>query len=35
MSLPLVAKWEYMHTPAVGSREAKLTEILKNPKDWV
>jgi coproporphyrinogen III oxidase len=35
MSLPAVAKWEYMHKPAEGSREAKLTEILKNPKDWV
>ena len=35
MSLPLTAKWEYMHVPKPGSREAKLTEILKNPKDWV
>jgi len=33
MSLPLNAKWEYMNEP-VG-REAKLTEILKNPRDWV
>ena len=35
MSLPLHAKWEYMHRPAEGSREAKLTEVLKNPKEWV
>ena len=35
MSLPLQAQWEYMHSPAPGSRESKLTEILKNPKEWV
>jgi len=35
MSLPLNAKWEYMHTPEPGSSEFKLTEILKNPKEWV
>ncbi|XP_065332296.1 oxygen-dependent coproporphyrinogen-III oxidase [Cloeon dipterum] len=35
MSLPLTARWEYMHAPEPGSKEAKLTEILKNPKDWV
>ena len=35
MSLPLAAKWEYMHNTEPGSREAKLTEVLKNPKDWV
>jgi len=35
MSLPLAAKWEYMHSPEAGSREAKLTEVLKNPKEWV
>jgi len=35
MSLPLNARWEYMHTPEEGSREAKLTEVLKNPKDWI
>jgi hypothetical protein len=53
MSLPLAAKWEYMHEVAPGSRvsllrllspplqqshllqEYKLTEILKNPKEWV
>jgi len=35
MSLPLNAKWEYMHSPEPGSREYKLTEILKNPREWV
>ncbi|GFS13282.1 oxygen-dependent coproporphyrinogen-III oxidase [Elysia marginata] len=35
MSLPLNARWEYMHKPAPGSREAKLVEVLKNPKDWI
>nr|CAG4638390.1 EOG090X04L5 [Cyclestheria hislopi] len=35
MSLPVYAKWEYMHSPAKGSPEARLTEVLKNPKDWV
>ncbi|XP_046399083.1 oxygen-dependent coproporphyrinogen-III oxidase [Ischnura elegans] len=35
MSLPLAAKWEYMHSPKAGSKEAHLTEILRNPKEWV
>lgn len=35
MSLPLSAKWEYMHKPKAGSRESQLLEVLKNPKDWV
>ncbi|KAK6985610.1 oxygen-dependent coproporphyrinogen-III oxidase [Biomphalaria glabrata] len=35
MSLPLTAKWEYMHSPEPGSREAKLVEVLKHPKDWI
>jgi len=35
MSLPLQAKWEYMNIPEPGSREAKLTEVLKNPKEWI
>eukprot|EP00057_Strongylocentrotus_purpuratus_P009767 XP_011664241.1 PREDICTED: oxygen-dependent coproporphyrinogen-III oxidase [Strongylocentrotus purpuratus] len=35
MSLPQTAKWQYKHTPQEGSKEAKLMEILKNPKDWV
>nr|CAG4646980.1 EOG090X04L5 [Megafenestra aurita]SVE92335.1 EOG090X04L5 [Megafenestra aurita] len=35
MSLPVYAKWEYMHSPPTGTREAILTEVLKNPKDWL
>ncbi|KAF7407913.1 hypothetical protein HZH66_002450 [Vespula vulgaris] len=35
MSLPLNAKWEYMHEPNPNSEEAKLVEVLKNPKDWL
>ncbi|XP_068207099.1 oxygen-dependent coproporphyrinogen-III oxidase [Palaemon carinicauda] len=35
MSLPLHARWEYMHKPEPGSPEYKLTEVLKNPKDWI
>lgn len=34
MSLPLTARWEYMHTPEQGSREEKLLEVLRNPRDW-
>ncbi|KAK4165014.1 putative coproporphyrinogen III oxidase mitochondrial precursor [Cladorrhinum sp. PSN259] len=35
MSMPLTARWEYMHDPEPGSREARLVEVLKNPKEWV
>ncbi|KAE9543272.1 hypothetical protein AGLY_003183 [Aphis glycines] len=35
MSLPLTANWKYMHNPDPESREGKLTEVLKNPKDWI
>nr|XP_012221537.1 PREDICTED: oxygen-dependent coproporphyrinogen-III oxidase isoform X1 [Linepithema humile] len=35
MSLPLNAKWEYMHEPKIGSKESQLLEVLKNPKDWL
>ncbi|XP_043224240.1 oxygen-dependent coproporphyrinogen-III oxidase-like [Amphibalanus amphitrite] len=35
MSLPLTARWEYMHAPKPGSPEERLTEVLKNPRDWV
>ncbi|XP_060870776.1 oxygen-dependent coproporphyrinogen-III oxidase [Metopolophium dirhodum] len=35
MSLPLSANWKYMHNPDPESREGKLTEVLKNPKDWI
>ncbi|XP_034386956.1 oxygen-dependent coproporphyrinogen-III oxidase, mitochondrial [Cyclopterus lumpus] len=35
MSLPLTAKWEYMHEPAKGTLEAEMLEVLRNPKEWV
>uniref|UniRef100_A0A8D0GRP3 Oxygen-dependent coproporphyrinogen-III oxidase, mitochondrial n=1 Tax=Sphenodon punctatus TaxID=8508 RepID=A0A8D0GRP3_SPHPU len=35
MSLPLTARWEYMHTPPENSREAEILEVLRHPKDWV
>ncbi|XP_048350265.1 oxygen-dependent coproporphyrinogen-III oxidase, mitochondrial isoform X2 [Sphaerodactylus townsendi] len=35
MSLPLTARWEYMHSPPENSREAKILEVLRQPKDWV
>ncbi|XP_038657602.1 oxygen-dependent coproporphyrinogen-III oxidase, mitochondrial [Scyliorhinus canicula] len=35
MSLPLTARWEYMHDPVKGTKEAEIIEVLKNPKDWV
>ncbi|XP_075151629.1 oxygen-dependent coproporphyrinogen-III oxidase [Haematobia irritans] len=35
MSLPLTARWEYMHSPLPNSKETKLLEVLKNPKDWL
>uniref|UniRef100_A0A4W3JBR4 Oxygen-dependent coproporphyrinogen-III oxidase, mitochondrial n=1 Tax=Callorhinchus milii TaxID=7868 RepID=A0A4W3JBR4_CALMI len=35
MSLPLTARWEYMKNPAKNTREAKILEVLRTPKDWV
>ena len=35
MSLPLTAKWMYMHEPDKGSREERLVNVLKEPIDWV
>lgn len=35
MSLPLTAGWQYMYEPEPKSREAKLVEVLRNPKSWV
>ncbi|XP_056133552.1 oxygen-dependent coproporphyrinogen-III oxidase, mitochondrial [Lampris incognitus] len=35
MSLPLTARWEYMHEPTKSSPEAEMLEVLKNPKEWV
>ncbi|CAD0201988.1 unnamed protein product [Chrysodeixis includens] len=35
MSLPLNAKWEYMHVPKEDSPEEKLLKVLRDPLDWV
>lgn len=35
MSLPLTARWEYMHEPEKGSREERLLEVLRKPREWV
>lgn len=35
MSLPLSANWKYMHEPEPNSKEAKLVEVLRKPKDWL
>ncbi|XP_055935440.1 oxygen-dependent coproporphyrinogen-III oxidase-like isoform X1 [Argiope bruennichi] len=35
MSLPPFAKWQYCHSPKENSKEHKLIEVLKNPRDWV
>ncbi|XP_075227089.1 oxygen-dependent coproporphyrinogen-III oxidase isoform X2 [Lycorma delicatula] len=35
MSLPLNARWEYMHIPDPTSKEGILMEVLKNPRDWL
>ncbi|PVI01999.1 coproporphyrinogen III oxidase [Periconia macrospinosa] len=35
MSLPLTARWQYMHAPEKGSREERLLEVLRSPKEWV
>ena len=35
VSLPLTARWEYMHQPIPGSPEDQLLQVLKNPKDWI
>lgn len=35
MSLPLTATWMYMHEPEKGSREERLLDVLRKPKEWV
>ncbi|RYP91197.1 hypothetical protein DL770_002674 [Monosporascus sp. CRB-9-2] len=35
MSLPLTASWRYMYEPEPKSREQRLLEVLRNPKEWV
>lgn len=34
MSLPPVVQWRYDHHPEPGSEEAKLLDVLKNPREW-
>ncbi|KAI0156469.1 Coproporphyrinogen III oxidase [Xylariaceae sp. FL1272] len=34
MSLPLSASWRYMYEPEPRSREQRLIDVLKNPKEW-
>ena len=34
MSLPPLARWDYDVRPEPGSRESRLIEILKHPRDW-
>ncbi|MCT8339424.1 oxygen-dependent coproporphyrinogen oxidase [Flavobacteriaceae bacterium TK19130] len=34
MSLPPHVQWRYDHHPEPGTEEAKLLEVLKNPKEW-
>jgi len=35
MSLPLTARWEYMHSVAPDSREGRLVQVLQQPREWV
>jgi coproporphyrinogen III oxidase len=35
MSLPLTARWQYMHQPEAGSKEEELLKILQKPINWV
>jgi coproporphyrinogen III oxidase len=34
MSLPPAVRWVYDHHPAPGSEEARLLDVLRNPRDW-
>lgn len=35
MSMPLTATWKYMHEPEASSREQRLVDVLRNPRQWV
>jgi coproporphyrinogen III oxidase len=35
MTMPLSARWQYMHKPDAGSKEERCLNVLKNPVDWV
>ena len=34
MSMPLTARWQYMHVPEEGSREHAMVQVLKEPREW-
>ncbi|KAL9980053.1 hypothetical protein ACROYT_G008592 [Oculina patagonica] len=35
ISMPLEARWEYMHAPETGSKEEELLQVLRTPREWV
>ncbi|WP_299050957.1 oxygen-dependent coproporphyrinogen oxidase [uncultured Polaribacter sp.] len=35
MSLPPIVQWKYNHQPEENSEEAKLLEVLAQPKNWI
>lgn len=35
MSLPPVVKWDYQWAPEAGSEEARLHQVLQNPRNWL
>ncbi len=35
MSLPPIVKWSYQHHPEPGSEDARLVEVLQQPREWV
>jgi coproporphyrinogen III oxidase len=35
MSMPPLAAWKYDYRPEPGSEEAKLIEVLNNPRNWL
>ncbi|KAJ3274704.1 Coproporphyrinogen-III oxidase [Terramyces sp. JEL0728] len=35
MSLPLLARWQYNHSPVLGSKEDELLQVLRKPREWV
>jgi len=35
MSLPPHVQWRYDHQPEPGSKEERLLDVLKHPKDWI
>lgn len=35
MSLPPRVRWVYAHSPAPGSAEARLLEVVMHPRDWL